>query len=498
MDYCKSKRDKTIIDPTTDKRYVHAKAKKLGITLVEVNKRNPTNSILPTSNYKNDKDGWTKLIGNLPAISNTEIDTYHEKSSTNVLANSTAIKKMHIRGEQFLKEKYIDSDFVFTKENDSYFFLKALCSASKKQTEYNISLALSKIDKSIAYAYCECPAGSGGVCSHCYALMKLVAKWSIDRLTYVPSETSCTAQPCQWSQRKSVAHLDQKEPLALIPMKRKSCGQGIPHRLYDARVMKSADTARLSNFNENMEKFPISQIFQTSVLPMSKSKFGDVPLGSPLSYQYPILDAQLNVTCSFTITANPSPPIIDYPKFPIHMFRFVPMYEYFKFIDINTILYIENLKVDYATSERIEEDTRNQAASDLWHNIRKERFTASKCNRLKGLKTGGKGLLTFANDLVNPQPPNDFLAKKIEYGRVNEPIALTRYEEYFKGNDHPISVSSCGIIVPSNSYILGASPDGKVIDTLEDDIFGIVEVKCPERYSEFDVADIAKVEKNSI
>ena len=69
----RSKRDKTIVDPTPTQIYLRAKAERLKITIVE-----PKNNI--TNDNKNNwkrvfaiNDGWTKTLQNLPAISNTEM-----------------------------------------------------------------------------------------------------------------------------------------------------------------------------------------------------------------------------------------------------------------------------------------------------------------------------------------------------------------------------------------------------------------------------------------
>ena len=52
------------------------------------------------------------------------------------------------------------------------------------------------------------------------------------------------------------------------------------------------------------------------------------------------------------------------------------------------------------------------------------------------------------------------------------------------------------IHICSCSFVLGASPDGKVIDISEGDIFGLVEIKCPEQYREYDPIDAARVAPN--
>ena len=47
---------------------------------------------------------------------------------------------------------------------------------------------------------------------------------------------------------------------------------------------------------------------------------------------------------------------------------------------------------------------------------------------------------------------------------------------------HPVSVKQSGFFVSPKLYILGCSPDGKVIDTnagSNGDEFGLLEIKCP-------------------
>ena len=97
---------------------------------------------------------------------------------------------------------------------------------------------------------------------------------------------------------------------------------------------------------------------------------------------------------------------------------------------------------------------------------------------------------------MEPQEPNAFLQKKFEYGKVNEPIALQKYEQYYESCGHKIHVMASGLVIRPNSFILGASPDGRVVDVNENDIYGLVEIKCPQQYSDFDIADIAQVQKD--
>lgn len=46
-------------------------------------------------------------------------------------------------------------------------------------------MALTKPDGSAAYAYYRYPAGKVGICFHVFAVMKLVAKWVIDKINKI-------------------------------------------------------------------------------------------------------------------------------------------------------------------------------------------------------------------------------------------------------------------------------------------------------------------------
>ena len=62
---------------------------------------------------------------------------------------------------------------------------------------------------------------------------------------------------------------------------------------------------------------------------------------------------------------------------------------------------------------------------------------------------------------------------------------------------HTVRVEPCGLIIDKINFIFAATPDGKVTDTSEKEIFGILEVKCSEEYKDMDPADIPFISKTS-
>lgn len=77
---------------------------------------------------------------------------------------------------------------------------------------------------------------------------------------------------------------------------------------------------------------------------------------------------------------------------------------------------------------------------------------------------------------MNPPVLNN---KYIEHGKKFEPVALMEYQSIMRAKSMPITVIPSGLVISQSYPILGASPDGKVIDPGWSDCFGLVEVKCP-------------------
>ena len=103
-------------------------------------------------------------------------------------------------------------------------------------------MALSKVDGSVSYAYCQCPAGQVGTCSHMFDFMKLVAKWAIDKFTKIPEMKACTSKPCSWSVPQSRGKLF-KSPISEISLmspaskKQKTVMKTLPQKVLNRLYM---------------------------------------------------------------------------------------------------------------------------------------------------------------------------------------------------------------------------------------------------------------------
>jgi len=125
--------------------------------------------------------------------------------------------------------------------------------------------------------------------------------------------------------------------------------------------------------------------------------------------------------------------------------------------------------------KKIFNETKQQAESETWHNIRKQRITASTAHRILHARQPSTALSYF-----NPKP---FTSASVEYGKQMESLALKKYQEVTSAQLMP-----SGVVVSATEPWMCATPDAfaKIknvecaagVDVVDDEIVG-VEVKCP-------------------
>ena len=105
---------------------------------------------------------------------------------------------MKKRTEQLSNDNFNDNISCLNERN---FFV---CSSHlwnwlQKRKSQTILCFKKKSSSAVKYAYCTCTAGKGGWCNHVYALMKLIAKFSLEEAKCIPQLRSCTSKPCGWT-----------------------------------------------------------------------------------------------------------------------------------------------------------------------------------------------------------------------------------------------------------------------------------------------------------
>ena len=136
-----------------------------------------------------------------------------------------------------------------------------------------------------------------------------------------------------------------------------------------------------------------------------------------------------------------------------------------------------SLKISEDEARHIEQHTREQRNSALWHSVRRYRITSSIFGSIYSHKE-----TTPLNSLVlSIIQPKNISTRSTAYGIEKEPIAVKEYVDYQRHHGHSdISVSKSGFLISSSYPFLGASPDGAVFDPSNAlQPFGFLEVKCP-------------------
>ena len=107
-----------------------------------------------------------------------------------------------------------------------------------------------------------------------------------------------------------------------------------------------------------------------------------------------------------------------------------------------------------------------------------------------------KEMKTLAQNIVHrnetKNKKNSVLQNKLAYGHYYEPIAI-KHENYLRLSGYEVVVEPCGFVIDKNNFVVGATPDCKVV---VDGEFGLLEVKCSEEYKNIDPKDICFISKN--
>lgn len=124
----------------------------------------------------------------------------------------------------------------------------------------------------------------------------------------------------------------------------------------------------------------------------------------------------------------------------------------------------------------IEQTTRDQSLSTLWHSIRRYRITASYFGEVRRrLPTTPPQSL-----VLRMLGARQFKTPATEWGKEHEELALVKYQDYQHASGHEnLHYSRSGFVISEDFPFLGASPDAVVYDPISASPFGLAEVKCP-------------------
>ncbi|XP_069141863.1 uncharacterized protein [Argopecten irradians] len=295
------------------------------------------------------------------------------------------------------------------------------------------------------------------ICSHIVGLLKTLQGLKLHNYTSVPQHQSCTSVPQQWN-------VPRGPKIKPVPINHVVVARPLESRKRKPIICHLDENYPIPNVTEDELKnladiagSPLQYILSSSRsnIPSTSTPFGNVPIGSSLSYQTRNLKAAPAPTVSFGCGDT-----------SVHRQSPVVLPEVFRFL---------NRHMEQANIEYIEKTTRSQALSDTWLNERKVRLTTSNFGRVISRKA--KPTPSFLEDVFNRTTKS---APALDYGSKHEKEAKAKYLETFPSRH----IHDCGFIINNNFNFLGASPDGKVCDNGE---CGILEVKCPYSARNMDI-----------
>ena len=156
----------------------------------------------------NSADGGSINFAILPNLTLDKIVVYVQRVNKTFITISKKIEKHVQQGQQFLEENFIDLNSILSKQNDKYFSVKGICSASLKQKDRWVFIVNQNSTGDIEFTTCQCPAGRTGTCSHSYGVSKVIAKWVIDRVTMIAQQRACISKLCVCSVPKIRGRLE--------------------------------------------------------------------------------------------------------------------------------------------------------------------------------------------------------------------------------------------------------------------------------------------------
>lgn len=378
----------------------------------------------------------------------------------------------------------------------------------KKGKLYRVWIVLSVHTARVEKAFCTCPAGLSGCCNHATATLYCMEEYFRLKLNEY-DQKGCTEKLQVWNIPKS-PKVDAR-PINLVSLTKKVYGVEKRPKVYavnkwdcrptsrrqtqpDRRVnlrkrlltidqaRKVAATSAVVSATNDMQRKKVIEA-QTMVMSYGTSCFlqllDDEPAPSSVNRVLLAREARLAraeaqksklqkelssllsranhdhsySTCSISTAQyeveNESP--------PPHLIR---------------NLYEEHVCVSPSKAAEIENLTRKQSLSDIWHQERAFRISASimktVCHRKR--ETNVKSFVT------NKLYPKTINSAAINYGKAHEDMAIKNYIEYQEKSGVRVTVRKCGLYINPAIPWLASTPDS-IVET--DDEMGCLEVKCP-------------------
>lgn len=232
-------------------------------------------------------------------------------------------------------------------ENGKHYIKSQVLPSMKKDKVYTCFLVMTSFG-SILKAHCKCPAGIDGRCNHVAStLFALEQHFKNGQKTSSDSEESCTSKPCKWNIPRK--HKGSVKPISEMSFVKHDYAKEKKTKKPKLTLQEDNNASdqgnwpsdRLDNFLEALREYELKSgktIGWTHILPQ-RIDDQEETLISPIKYH------------------------------PISADELKERFEKVK----------RNINFDEAKIKKIEEQTREQSNTHLWHHHRQPRITATKC-----------------------------------------------------------------------------------------------------------------------
>lgn len=311
----------------------------------------------------------------------------------------------------------------------------------------------------------------------------------------IPADKTCTSVPQEWHQPRG-DNIDPDPVMKCAFSKASSDKDGkrklhpVTCKLYDARGRdlrssgwKQKSVMEMCNYLSNEEKRPpFSYLLSDQECSSTvHTVFGNLPLGSTLSYQLTDLKPNKTVFNFSTPDSSVLQPdqylqeVVAFPKIPMPDScnqSFTPPEGF----SVTADPILQQIKINIEQAWFLQSNTTAQAQDKRWLQEREIRLTASNFGKVLYRKKEPSE--PFLKSIFEPKDLSK--VSSIQHGKQNEVIVRSKYARKMQKQLHKnFTVYECGLVVnPSHPY-LGASPDGKVFDPTSASPFGLLEIKCP-------------------
>ena len=402
----------------------------------------------------------------------------------------------------------------------------AVLPSMKKDRVYKVIIFLHDSTARVAQACCSCPAGLSGCCNHITGTLYCLEDYIHSGLQD-DERKGCTERLQTWNQPRKIN--TEPKPTDDVQLVRKEYGvvkRPKTHRIneWDCRPeqRRIIDPNKARNLRKallNVEQLKIasaSYALSAAETPAQKKKaaqtksllerYGSTCFSQLLDDEPAPVDSHIDEIRKERVVRaaeqkkkllNELAAKLDQVKHDHTYASFNPQMEDDTIPANDTPaglshvmqLYNSEVVLDAKQIEELEEKTRGQSTSDLWHSQRKLRITASimreVCHRRASTSCSA-----FIRKKIDPVPLNTIA---VRYGREHEKDAIDSYVEYQVKRGVAIVVQKCGLVVDASLPWLAASPDAIVSDpSLKESSQGCLEVKCPFLCEKMSISEACK------